>query len=375
MNEYIVLYLTPSVRLLGARRSLLSLVKNLSPPFKPFVVCSNSGPLTEELIKLNIPAKVVKHYNWRKGKYFFHRYLQVYQLSKLIDEIKPSIIHSNEIYSLPSAIKARGKQKIPIVVHNRLKITPRQIKNYYLSKADRIIAVSKASADDFAHCNFKDRVCMVYNGLDLKEFSPDKSLRDKTRQKLGFAVDDFVCGIIGLIGERKRQHIAIQSAKIVIHKNRKCHFLFVGDPPASMKDYSNAIKKDCELSGLSKNVHFLPFQSNIKPLYSALDLNLLISSEEGFGRTIIEAGAMEIPSIGTRIGGIPELIINNLTGYLIVLDDINKLSDIILDCANNPEKLKEMGLNARKIIEENFSIQKHCNAIQLIYLELLGIEK
>lgn len=375
MVEHTILFLTPSVRLLGARRSLLTLVISLIPPFKPYVICSNTGPLFDELNNANVPASVVKHYNWRKGKYVFHRYAQGLKLRKAIYNINPSLIHVNEVHSLPVALWALGKKKIPVVVHHRLMLTKRQIINYHLNKADIIIAVSKAAARDFDGFGLSDKIRIVYNGIDINDFKKSEETivsGMRVRRELGLEKDDFLCGIVGLIGERKRQHIAISAAKKIVSQNPKCHFLFIGDPPQSMTDYAAALKVDVEVSGISKNIHFLPFRKDIKSVYAAMDLNLLISSEEGFGRTIIEAGAMEMASIGTNIGGIPEIIIPNETGFLIELDDVDSLAERILSCFSDREQLKKMGKNARKIVETKFSIESHRDQIQKIYQELIN---
>ncbi|MCX7767250.1 MAG: glycosyltransferase family 4 protein, partial [Candidatus Sumerlaeia bacterium] len=110
---------------------------------------------------------------------------------------------------------------------------------------------------------------------------------------------------------------------------------------------------------------------NIGQVYSGIDINLLISAEEGFGRTIIEAGYYGVPSIGTRIGGIPEVIENERTGYLVELDDVEQLSSAILRLATDREKRQQMGAAARELVREKFLLPAHCRKIEEIYQQLL----
>lgn len=375
MEKRLILFLTPSVKLLGARRSLLSLAQSLAPPYCAHVVCSNSGALTNELIRLNIPNTIIKHYNWRKGKFFLHRINQAYKLRRLIDELKPDIIHANEFHSLPVALYARGSREIPIVVHHRLYISMKQIKNYKLNKADKIIAVSEGAAHDFDRSDCAGKVSVVYNGIALDDFKRTPEIDEEgrlLRKRLSIDEDDFVVGLIGLIGERKRQHIALEAANIVVRQNPKCHFIFAGDASKSMQEYKESLSGIIEKYSLLKNAHILPFTMKIQPVYAAMNLNLLISSEEGFGRTIIEAGGMEIPSIGTKIGGIPELIRDKETGFLIDLDDYKTLADKIMPLSRNPELARSLGKKALEYTSKNFTLQAMMQNTMKIYDALLS---
>jgi glycosyltransferase involved in cell wall biosynthesis len=107
-------------------------------------------------------------------------------------------------------------------------------------------------------------------------------------------------------------------------------------------------------------------------LYQACDVNALVSSEEGFGRTIIEAGALGIPSVGSRIGGIPELIEDAQTGFLVGgEDDGAELAERLRALDAVPAMCQEMGRAARTRVETHFSIQRHARKIMEIYDRLL----
>jgi glycosyltransferase involved in cell wall biosynthesis len=369
--QHTILYLTPSVKLLGARRSLLSLTRGLSPEFRPVVVCPGEGGVAAELKKHGIEVHVIPLYQWRKGKFFFHRYASLKKLRHFIREMKPAVIHCNEFYPLPYAHFAGTPGGVPIVTHIRLAITPRKIRNYHLSSARRIIVVSHSLADQLKGSGLEDRVRVVYNAVEPGDFAVGDSDID-FRKELGLAPNTFLIGHIGSIEPRKRQHITLESLSKVVQKNTNVHVAIVGITRPEHKGYHQQLEDFVREKALSDNVSFIPFRKDIASVYRALDLNILISAEEGFGRTIIESGYLGVPSVGSRVGGIPELIKDGETGQLIDLDDADSLASIILDLAAHPDQRQAMSHAVRQHVEKNFLIAPHCRAIEALYREVIN---
>jgi glycosyltransferase involved in cell wall biosynthesis len=367
-----ILYLTPSIRLLGARRSLLSLVTNLDSDFSPTVVCPSAHGLAVELKNRGVQTVIIKNYAWRKGRYFLHRYFELYELRKLLRSERFDIIHCNEVHSTVYGVKAAHGLGIPVVTHVRLPVSGETVQKYKLGRADRIIAVSRAIAEGFAGWKYKNKVCVIYNGVDLKEFSASSANRAALRSEIGVGEEEILIGMIGLIGSRKRQHIALEALRRVAGENRQCKLLIVGDATKYEKHYEHNVRRRAREYGLGDKVIFMPFQTEIARVYAGLDINLLIAEEEGFGRVVIESAAMGVPSIGTKIGGIPEVIRDGETGFLIPLDASDALAERILLLARDEELRHRMGEAARRFVSENFSIEKHRDAIQQLYLQVLG---
>ncbi|MCX7766622.1 MAG: glycosyltransferase family 4 protein, partial [Candidatus Sumerlaeia bacterium] len=256
-----VLYLTPSVKLLGARKSLLALVKGLGENFEPIVVCPRPGPLTDELARAGIKTEIIPLYPWRKGKYFLRRYLSVWRLRKLLKELAPRIIHCNEFYVMPYAVLASYNLNISLVTHIRLNITQKQIQHYYLSRAEKIIAVSRAMAEIFDHTPLHERVTVIYNAVDEDEFKTSAN-DENIRTELGIPPSEVVVGQIGSIETRKRQQIALLAARKVINEFPHITFVFVGDPRHGRLKYIEKLKMLAKNLQLEDKVHFLPFRLN-----------------------------------------------------------------------------------------------------------------
>jgi glycosyltransferase involved in cell wall biosynthesis len=370
-----ILYLTPSSRLLGARRSLLELATTLDPArYRPVVAAQGPGDLVDALNDAGIPVRLYFMGWWRKGRYMLLRPFKIAGLARLARAEGAALIHCNEFHSSPYAVRAaRRAGGLPVVAHMRLSITPRQIRNYNLARADRVICVSQAAARDFDVWPDRDkRVEVIYNGVNLERFSADAD-RAQSRICLGLLESDFVVGQFGLISPRKRPHLLIRAAAILKNKVPDLRVLIVGSPGRSDLDYARELESSVAAQGLEDRVRFVPFTPNVTSVYAACDLNALVSNDEGFGRTIIEAGAMCIPSVGTRIGGIPELIKDGETGYIVDdNDDGSQIASVLLEMAGNREKCREMGRRARRRVEAEFSIRRHAERVMDVYDRLLA---
>lgn len=326
-----VLHITPSVRLLGARRSLLTLATYLPEHgFAPLVIVPSQGTLTDELDKRNLRWLVLRLPPWRKLSSWATMIPQINELRAVCLREKIDLVHCNEIYSNPQALVAASSGsiaseamrrfvfggsisnlRIPVVTHMRLSVTPRLIKNYFLQDATRIIAVSEGAARDFDAYPWKsDRVRVVHNGIEFEAFEDARARREETRRRLGYSPGDFIIGQIGLVMPRKRPRFVIESAPKVLREVPNAKFLFIGDASPGQEGYLQELKALADQLGVSSAFQFLPFQAEVADYFAACDVNLLLSNEEGFGRVVLEAAAAGVPTIGSRAGGIPELILD-----------------------------------------------------------------
>ncbi len=370
-----VLYLTPSARLLGARRSLLTLATNLDPArWKPVVCGQSHGDLEDALTEKGIPYKILKMGWWRKGKYFLWRPFAIAQLASLIRRVGADVVHCNEIYPNPFAVRAcsYARDKVrgcpPVMTHMRLTVTPRMIRNYDLRRAHRIIVPSVAAGRDFDIWPDKDeRVEVVHNGVDLSEFRRSRSSAE-ARRTIGIPPEGLLFGALGQLGPRKGGDTILDAFKELHNTHPESKLMFVGNPHKGQEEFADALRRRAESEPqLKGRVFFIPFTQHILPYYEAMDVNLLISREEGFGRTIIEAGSMGAPSIGTKIGGIPELIVHEKTGLLIEGEDAPALTEGMKRMIEDMAMRSAMNDAVFMHMAQNFSITSHVEKIMDIY--------
>ncbi|MCX7018748.1 MAG: glycosyltransferase family 4 protein [bacterium] len=396
-----VLHITPSVRLLGARRSLLTLIRELAGTrYDPVALAPEAGALTNELDKRHLPWIKLRLPPWRKGASWLTLPARTAALREIIARERIGLIHCNEIYSNPhAAVAASGGAlalalagallsrrlahplTVPVVTHMRLSVTPRMARNYLLGEASRIIAVSEAAAADFDIFHWKARkVRVVHNGVDFEEFDNARARRRLTRRELGFDDDDFVIGQIGLLMPRKRPRFLLDAAAPILNRVPNAKFLFIGETSPGQESYADELKALAERAGISSAVRFLPFQRRIADFFAALDLNVLVSNDEGFGRVIIEAAAAGVPTIGSNTGGIPELIEDGKTGFLVGLRNVDDKTfwkelpafvDLVAALAADTQTCRAMGAAACERAHALFSAGKHARAVTAVFDEAL----
>lgn len=252
---------------------------------------------------------------------------------------------------------------VGVTSHVRLGITPRQIRNYDLGRCHRIAAVSEACRGLFEDSGLIDRVEVVPNGVDVGELwgkGGDRSLR----AELGWGEEELVVGLLGLVSPRKNQMVAVEAVAEANRRGVPARLLLAGDAFKSTLEYGEELRARLERDDLCGKAAWLPFQKDVARLYGALDLNLLISAEEGFGRTIIEAGALGIPSIGARTGGIPELILEGKTGWLVDEGSVEDLAGVLESVWKARGELDQTGEKAREHVRERFTIEAHVAAMR-----------
>lgn len=400
-----ILHITPSVRLLGARRSLLTLAQHLySSAAEILVVVPAKGALTDEFDKYRIPYEVIYLPPWRKAKSWFGNESipqQVKKLQTLIAEFQPDVIHCNEIYPTPHALVAatQGKtwlellsrflhgynvkpMQYPVVTHMRLSVSPKLIKNYYLRDTERLIAVSEGAASDFDGYDWKtEKVRVVYNGVPAEPFAAARAKRADVRARLGFAETDFVIGQFGLMMPRKRPKFLLEAAPKILQVVPHAKFLFIGETSRDHESYLDGIKERAKELGVAHAMVFLPFQTEIAEYFGAIDLNMLVSDDEGFGRVVLEAAAAHVPTVGSRVGGIPELIVDGETGWLLgepnasdeeFFKSIPQFTDIVKKLSLDADYREHIGSNAAKRAERLFSPERYVEETAKVFDEAIS---
>jgi len=367
-----ILYLSPSNRWLGARISLFVLLKKLDKKrFNPIIVCpSKEGPFAKVLEGGNFRVAYLRLWNWRKYKYFVHRWLAVRKLRSLIKEYKIDLIHCNEFWTAPYAYWATKGTNIPLISHVRLSMTPKKIKDYYLGAMTRIICVCRALVEEFsAWDNYKKKVIPIYNGVDLKEYNPNSVKENNIRKSYNVPPNAIVIGLVGQISRRKGQDQLIKIAPELINRFPLVRFLIVGGSrePVFEKEIHELIRT----LKLEKYFILTGAMREMPQVYKGIDILILPSLREGFGRVVVEAEAMEVPVVVSNAGGLVEVVDHGKTGFIFKLGSEEQMLDYLIKLCGNPSLRKTMGAAGRQTVREHFSQEIMVEKITSLYREVL----
>lgn len=230
-------------------------------------------------------------------------------------------------------------------------------KRMILNKSDQLIAISKSIEK---YINVTSKTKLVFNGIfSLNEFS---QLRSKERVKGSFRL-----GMVGVIAPAKNQKKSIQSISVLSQKCDGIVLNLFGD--VIDLNYHQDLKSMIAENSIENKVNFFGFISDKNVIYENIDVLLMCSHNEAFGRVTVEAMAYGIPVIGYNNAGTAEIITHGFDGFLYD-EKKNNLNDLIFNLFNNDNLYNQISKNA-KLTAINFSVETYGDKI----LKLLNSAK
>jgi len=228
----------------------------------------------------------------------------------------------------------------------------------------RVICVSKYGYDCMTSFGLlpRDRFEMIYNGVDLSRVKADPQLATNFRQRYSIPEERAIVTQVSWMIPEKGIADFLAAARLVLTQNRDVQFVLVGEG-VNREQYV----KDAVAMGLEDHITWTgmvddPFGEGV---FHAADVVCQFSRwEEVFGWMIAEAMAHGKPVVVTRVGGIPELVTDGVSGHLVDRGDTTAMSDRILQLLDDPELRTRMGEAGREIVSRKFDLRS--NVAQLI---------
>jgi glycosyltransferase involved in cell wall biosynthesis len=388
-----VLFLSSCVRGGGAGWSLFYLLKHLDRDrIDPVVVVPEHGIFRERFEALDLEVQTAR---WLPHRVLEQRFavhnaathyasallnvgrmgLFVRQLAASIDDERIDLVYCNNMMVKPLGALAAQLCGVPCVLHVRnLHERPVPVAFYgnvaRLPRVRRIIANSEASAVPY-RAAAPDKVTVVHNGVDLDEYAtgPEGVARGAFRDRFGLG-DAVVVGFTGNLIPRKGVDTLVRAAAEVLRRHEDVIFVVLGRVPVgSPEDYGARYRALAAELGVADRVRFLGFVDDVRSAVADWDVLALPSTQEPFGRSIIEAMALDTAVVASRVGGIPEIIEDGTHGFLVEPGDVAELAARIGALVESPELRGRLARAGRKRIEANFDVTKLTARIQSLLLE------
>ncbi|MEO0161838.1 MAG: glycosyltransferase family 4 protein [candidate division WOR-3 bacterium] len=244
---------------------------------------------------------------------------------------------------------------------------------------DANVVISESIKKMLVERNFArpHKIAVIYNGIDPEVIKNDSVKAERIlEEKLGIELSGrFVVGMIANFSPQKDHATVINAASILTKKFPDIFFIFVGSEKiVEGKGYMEKAKSYVADKNLKNYIYFAGEMNNVYEIIPRFDIGLLISNFEGFGNALIEYALAGKPAIGTAVGGIKEIIIDGENGFLIPPGDHQKLAEKIELFITNARLKEEMGLTARKIALERFSLDTWVKNILSLYARVLNTE-
>lgn len=220
----------------------------------------------------------------------------------------------------------------------------------------KYVAVSKAVKDSLIKCGVRKPIHTVYNGLNLNEFVPGE----------GGMRDEKTINIITVIHSlpHKGAHYLLEVLKqvVLLQKNFHCTIIGWGNPQHD-NEYKRMIEDKAVSDNLQQYITFKGSTDNMHYEYSNADILLHPSESESFGYVLIEAMALRLPVIAFAVGGMMEIIEDQVSGRLIKPYDVNMMAAAVLEQIRNAPLRRQYGIAGRAIVEEKFNLKTNTREI------------
>ncbi len=297
------------------------------------------------------------------------------KMAEVIDREELDLLHVH--YAVPHAVcavlaaqMAKRDVKIVTTLHGTditvLGYDPSmsELIRFGIEKSDAVTAVSKHLIQQtYDLLEINKEITPVYNFVDERVYFKKEGSFLKT--EYGILPEEKVIIHVSNFRHVKRVPDVILAFE-KIQDNIPAKLLLVGDGPEL-----TVVNKLVREKNLTDKVLFLGKQDNIEELYSISDLTVLLSQKESFGLVLLEAMACGVPCIGTRVGGIPEVVVDGETGFLCDLGDITDISEKAISLLKDSNLHKKMAENSLSYINEKFNSAKIVEQYESIYYNTL----
>jgi len=209
---------------------------------------------------------------------------------------------------------------------------------------------------------------VVYSGIELERFHPaGQEERTACRARWGIEADCPVVGIVSKLWEGKGHDTLFAAFATLRGHLPRARLLVVGEGELMPR------LKDLALElGIADAVVFTGFMEDVTPAMGAMDLSVLPSLFEGMGRVLLEAMAMSLPVVASRVGGIPDVVVHQETGLLVPPSDAPALAAAMESILVDKAVAVRMGAAGRARVDERFRARAMAQAIEKVYRRLLG---
>ena len=280
------------------------------------------------------------------------------KMAEVVDQYKLDILHVH--YAMPHAISAilardiaKHNVKIVTTLHGTditvlgMDQTFKNMIKYGIEQSDAVTAVSNSLARQTKELlDIEKEINVIYNFVNENDYY--KKQLPLLKNEYGISESEKVITHISNFRKVKRIEDVIRTF-FLIQQKLDAKLMLIGDGPECSKAFH--LVKQLQIED---KVLFLGKQENISDLLSISDLNLLLSEKESFGLVLLEAMNCEVPCIGTNIGGIPEVIKHNKTGYLVDVGEVEQAAVNAIELLSDSDKLNRFSKQAYNYARKNF---------------------
>ena len=362
-NLITILHTESSLGWGGQERRTLRELSGLSrEEFKPLLACQPESRIGEEARRRNLPVEPVR----MRGNF---DPLAVARFWGLIRRRSVDIVHTHSSAdSWMASAAARLSPRRPKVVRTRHLNAAFNVRQIYTLMADRVVTVGgKTREYMIREKNISpDRVVTIPTGVDLTVFDP-RRVEGNLREELGIPPAAPVFGTVSVFRRLKGHQFLLEAAVEILRAVPDAKLILAGEGPKE-----GNIRKKIEETGIGPAVILPGFREDVPRVLNTLDVFVFPSLQEALGTAILEALAMGKAVVASRVGGIPEVVEEGKTGFLVEPEQPAAIAEKVILLLRNPELRSELGERGRRFVEEKYDNRLMVRRLEALYRELAG---
>lgn len=354
-----VLHVVPGLTPGGLELAMARVIRGLNgPQMRHSVVCLKG----EADIRDQIPTSADIHCMHAKP----NELLLSWRLRRLLRRVRPTVIHARNWSAWPDIALARLLlwHKIPLIISfhgfdsaGAMPLRRRIATRLIAATAARVFTVTEASRRLMVeHIGLPDdRVEVIPNGVDVERFKPGQPRAAQPR---------IVVGTVGSLSPVKNHALLVRACALANQAGTEVELRIAGEGTerAALTELIHSLN-------LEGRAHLPGHQRDVPAFLNSLDIFVLPSDSEAHPNALLEAMACGLPCIGTRVGGLPEVLGFGQCGRLVERGDADGLSRAIIELASDPGARKTLGRAARTRVLEQYSMDHMLRAYNLLYRE------
>lgn len=356
---------------------MVPILKHLSRAhFEPYVCAmqtKDGNPIADEIRALGVPVEClnIKHLRELDAIPRLTSYLKSIRADLVHTQLEAANILGNisaKLLRLPSVCTIHVMPSLDVKTKTKLhqKVEWFTLRHF----CDRVIAVSEEARQYHLSISgaSNGQVKTIYNGIDLTTFSNMDLAQERSqvRAELGIPPEADVLVTVAVLRPPKGMQFLIRAMPAILASHPNTYYLVVGSG-----SHREALVEEVSRAGVNERIIFAGMRKDVPRLLAASDIFVLPTLTEALPTVLAEAMAARLPLIASRVGGIPEMIIEGQNGFLVEPEDQESLSRVCIRLLKHQEERATMGSEGWRIVNQKFSIQRQVEQLKDLYLEQL----
>ena len=370
-----ILNVVPTLMCGGTENQFMALARQLDPSRfdLEFACLRRWGPFVQEVTDRQIPLVEYPVRTFRS----LQALRQQARLARHITRNGIQIVHAYNFYGNVFAVPP-AHFAAPVVIASVRDRAPyltamqKRVQRWACQFADCVLVNADAVRDWLIEEGYDEsKIEVIRNGVDLTRFNEPRDPA-RIRRELALPADAPLVVVVSRLTRLKGLEQLLEAAALLRERHPDARVLIVGETAPSETAYLAELQRRAAQHRVSDRVIFMGLRSDVPALLAAADVSVMPSLNEALSNVLLESMAAGAPTVATRVGGTPEALVDGATGLLVLPGDARAIADAVSRLLLDRVLAERLGLGARQVIRDQFSVERMVSATEHLYLDLLA---